>query len=151
MLDLTRPPTPLEVQQARERLRLTQAQFARLLGFTRPATVSDWETGAAVPTLTYARMQELLADAQAPAHEMDRHRRDREYTAAMLSLIKSDAQDIAASAKRQLDKLEVAERFLTGSVSPAPVSLAAETEESQALRPDAAAGRAKSRRRQGHH
>lgn len=150
MLDPHRPPTPLEVQQARERLRLTQTQFARLLGYTRPATISDWETGAAVPTLSYARMQELMTDAAAPAHEMDRHRRDREYTAALIALIKGDAQDIAASAKRQLDKLDVAERFLSGTPSPAPVSLAVETEESQALRPDAVAHQAKSRRRQGH-
>lgn len=148
MLDLTRPPTPLEVQQARERLRLSQTAFAKLLGYTRAATISDWETGAAVPTISYARMQELLTDAATPAHEMDRHRRDREYTAALIALIKGDALDIAASAKRQLDKLDVAERFLSGKPSPVPVSLADETEESQALPPDARAHRGKSRRKE---
>jgi putative transcriptional regulator len=40
---------PLELQQVRERLRLTQAQFGQLLG-VHPMTVSKWERGVAQPT-----------------------------------------------------------------------------------------------------
>lgn len=40
---------PIEVQQVREKLRLTQAQFGQLLG-VHPMTVSKWERGVAQPT-----------------------------------------------------------------------------------------------------
>lgn len=51
------PMTPLE---ARQRLGLSQAQFARLLGGTSPMTVSKWETGQRVPQGQAAELMRLL-------------------------------------------------------------------------------------------
>lgn len=41
--------TPADVRALRERLGLTPAQFARLLG-VHPSTVSRWESGRRYPT-----------------------------------------------------------------------------------------------------
>ena len=150
MHDEIRPPTPVEVIAEQQRLQMTNEEFAHLLGVSRGSTISDWKAGRYTPKITYAEMRRRIGLHTGRTDASEQGRRDREYTAALIALIKGDAQDIAASARRQLDKLEVAERFLTGQPSPAPVSLAVEREESQALQPDAGARRGKSRRRQGH-
>lgn len=148
MTDHTRPPTAREVKELRQRARLTQGELATLLGLARYSTVSDWERGEAVPTITLGYLQEVIATRTAPASVFEAQRRDRDFTATLLAMIRSDAEDIQASARRQLEKLDAAQKFLGGATP--TVSAAVEREESQALPPEPPARPTRSRRRQGH-
>lgn len=63
--------TPDRIATARRSARLTQAQFAQLLGVDK-ATVSRWETGAAVPRDgAMAKIEALAARQDAPKHAGD--------------------------------------------------------------------------------
>lgn len=150
MDDPTRLATKEDLIREKQRLGLSNQQLAHVLGRSRGPTISRWLNGHVAPTITYEELMRRLEERYPSRPTLVFSQRDRDYTTAIIALIKSDAEDIAASARRQLDKLDVAERFLSGKVSPAPVSLAVETEESQALRPDAEAHQGKSQRRRGH-
>lgn len=54
--------TPTEIREIRERLGDTQAAFARRLGYTRAATVSDWERGIKAPSPTTVLLIRHMAD-----------------------------------------------------------------------------------------
>lgn len=147
MHDEIRPPTQVEVITEQQRLQMTNEEFAHLLGVSRGSTISDWKAGRYTPKITYAEMRRRIAIHTGRQDTTEQGQRDRDYTLALLALIKGDAQGIAASAARQLDKLEVAERFLQGR--PSPVSEAVEREESQALRDETARRPATSHGRRG--
>ena len=149
MHDEIRPPTQAEVIAEQQRLHATNEEFAHILGVSRGSTISDWKAGRYTPKITYAEMRRRIALHTGRTDPTEQGRRDREYTAALIALIKGDAQNIAASAQRQLDKLDVAERFLSGNPSPS-VSEAVETEESREKRREPQAAPVTTRRKKGH-
>lgn len=52
---------PAEIKTIRKALKMTQAQFERLLGVAKP-TVSRWENGASQPTATACQLMRAIRD-----------------------------------------------------------------------------------------
>lgn len=52
---------PTEIKKIRKSLKMTQAQFEKLLGVTKP-TVSRWENGASQPTATACQLMRVVRD-----------------------------------------------------------------------------------------
>lgn len=52
---------PTEIKKIRKSLKMTQAQFEKLLGVTKP-TVSRWENGASQPTTTACQLMRAIRD-----------------------------------------------------------------------------------------
>jgi DNA-binding XRE family transcriptional regulator len=88
-------PTAEAIRLARERLDLSQTKFGQLLG-VRQATISDWETGAVEPSISLARMQELLQDATPGGVRPDLMLDPRSYSLGVLTGIEGDARSTLA-------------------------------------------------------
>lgn len=58
--------TPAEVLDARTRLGLTQAEFARILGLQDRSRVSEWEAGRRHPSAQAARLIQAYLDGYRP-------------------------------------------------------------------------------------
>lgn len=52
---------PAEIRDIRKALKMTQAQFEKLLGVAKP-TVSRWENGASQPTATACQLMRVIRD-----------------------------------------------------------------------------------------
>ncbi len=52
---------PAEIKEIRKALKMTQAQFEKLLGVAKP-TVSRWENGASQPTATACQLMRVVRD-----------------------------------------------------------------------------------------
>ena len=52
--------TPQEIKSLRSRLGLTQEAFAKVMGVSRIATVSEWENGSRNPSGSAVKLMELL-------------------------------------------------------------------------------------------
>jgi DNA-binding transcriptional regulator YiaG len=57
--------TPDAIRELRESLGLTQTQFARRLGITRQATVSEWERGERRPRPSVVLLMHTLKTTEA--------------------------------------------------------------------------------------
>lgn len=107
-----RPParkaTPDEIRLARERLGLTQLQFARLLGYKRYNSISDWERGTVEPKISAARIEELVT-----AHEGIRPEghlvEPRAYADQVLASL---AAEVSAFHSQTIARLDEARRVL---------------------------------------
>jgi putative transcriptional regulator len=96
--------TPAAIKLARERLGLSQTRFGQLLG-VKQETVSMWETGAAKPKMSLARMQEVLQGAVSGGVRPDLAVDPRSYALGVLTGIEGDARST-------LEKIAEARRVL---------------------------------------
>lgn len=58
--------TPAEIKAARQKLGLTQAGLARVLGYSTPRKVSDIETGQKKPSASVVRLLRAFLDGYRP-------------------------------------------------------------------------------------
>ena len=65
--------TTLEIKKIRERLNLTQVEFAERLGVCQ-GTISLWERGERHPTGSAVRLMQLLCDAETVSKKTSRSR-----------------------------------------------------------------------------
>ena len=114
------PPSASQIRLARQRLGMTQTEFARLLGVARQGTVSAWETGDATPLISAERMEELVMTHGAPragGYLLD----PVSYSLGALVNVADDARLIADAAARIVTKVADAARTL-GAVTPPSAS-----------------------------
>ena len=125
MSDHNRPPTPREVRLARDRLGLSQGEFAKVLGISRQGTISTWERGESVPLLTVERMEELIAayvgQGAAPARPDGFALDPRSYALGTLANLGDDVAALRGLADRMAAKVEAATATLGGAIPPSVV------------------------------
>lgn len=125
MSDHNRPPTPREANLARDRLGLSQGEFAKVLGISRQGTISTWERGESVPLLTVERMEELIAayvgQGAAPARADGFALDPRSYALGTLANLGDDVAALRGLADRMAAKVEAATATLGGAIPPSVV------------------------------
>lgn len=147
-----RPPTPREVRLARDRLGLSQGEFAKVLGIARQGTISTWERGESVPLITVERMEELIAEyvgkGVRPARPDGFALDPRSYALGTLANLGDDVAALRSLADRMAAKVQAATATLGGATPPSVVPDSAIAEGRDAL---GASAEKPTRRRHGGH
>lgn len=120
-----RKPTPAEVLQARERLGVNQREFGRILRRGNQGTISSWENGVIVPSISLRLMEERIAEyvgqGAAPARADGFALDPRSYALGTLANLGDDVAALRGLADRMAAKVQAATATLGGTIPPSVV------------------------------